>query len=209
MIYDITLTLSETLPVWPGDPQPHFKKVLKLEEGEIANVTHISMGAHTGTHVDAPSHFLKEGSSVEDLSLDTLIGKAFVIEIEGDLITKEALKKASIPQNVECLLLKTRNSNHWTNNSPHFDENFVAIAPDGAEYLVERGVKLIGVDYLSVAPFKDPTPTHQILLKASTIIVEGLNLSEIDSGEYTLYCLPLKIAGSDGAPARTILIKNM
>lgn len=206
MIYDITLTLSETLPIWPGDPQPHFKKILKLEEGEIANVTHISMGAHTGTHVDAPSHFLKEGSSVEDLSLDTLIGKAFVIEIEGDLITKEALKKASISQNVERLLIKTRNSNHWANNSSHFDENFVAISPDGAKHLVERGVKLIGVDYLSVAPFKDPTPTHQILLKASTIIVEGLNLSAVNPGEYTLYCLPLKIAGSDGAPARTILI---
>ena len=208
-IHDISLTLSESLPVWPGDRQPHFEKKMKLEQGDIANVTYMKMGVHTGTHVDAPCHFLKEGNAVEHLSLEMLIGDAVVIEaLDVDLITKEVLEKANIPANTLRLLVKTRNSEHWTKESTEFDPNYVALSADGSKYLVEKGIRLVGVDSLSVAPFNDVTPTHEILLGAEIVIVEGLNLAKIKVGHYTLCCLPLKIAGSDGSPARAVLIED-
>ncbi|NGX27332.1 MAG: Kynurenine formamidase [Chlamydiae bacterium] len=207
-IYDITPTLSDTIPVWPGDPKPEFKRVLKLENGDIANLTHMKMCAHTGTHIDAPYHFLKDGDTVENLPLEILIGEAVVIELpEENSISAEVLRLVEIPADTKRLLFKTRNSKEWVSGSTEFTEEYVAITADGAEYLVEKGIKLIGVDYLSVAPFNDLVPTHEILLKAGIIIVEGLNLSEVQGGHYTLYCLPLKIAHADGAPARAILVQ--
>jgi len=206
-IYDISLTISPDLIGWPGDGAALIERVLKIEDGEIANVTHLSMSAHTGTHIDAPYHFLKDGNTVENLPLDVLIGEASVIEIkEAPLLTATVLKEAHIPQNTKRLLIKTRNSEQWKKGAKEFIEDYVAISGDGAEYLVELGVQLIGVDYLSVAPFDDLVPTHQTLLGANVVIVEGLNLAGIEPGAYTLYCLPLKIAGSDGAPARAILV---
>lgn len=207
-MYDISLTLSESIPTWPGDRGAEFKKLLELSKGEMANVTAIKMSAHTGTHVDAPCHFLKDGYSVEKLSLEVLIGKAVVVDaLDAKLITKEVLEEINIPSNTERLLIKTRNSEQWENGATEFIEDYVAISADGAEYLVEQGVKLIGVDYLSVAPFDRLVATHQILLKAEVVVLEGINLTEISPGIYTLYCLPIKIAGSDGAPARAILVE--
>ena len=208
-IYDISVTLSESIPTWPGDRGAEFKKLLELSKGGMANVTAIKMSAHTGTHVDAPCHFLKDGDSVEKLSLEVLIGKAVVVEVlDAALITKEILKGANIPPNTERLLVKTRNSQEWASGATEFIEDYVAISADGAEYLVEQGVKLVGVDYLSVAPFDCLVATHQILLKAEVVILEGIDLTEVSPGAYTLYCLPIKIAGSDGAPARAILVEQ-
>ncbi len=207
-IYDISLTLSEAIPIWPGDRETEFKKLLEINEGEMANVTAIKMSAHAGTHVDAPCHFLKDGYPVEKLPLEVLIGKAVVIEaLDVELITKKVLEGIQIPPNTERLLVKTRNSEQWSNGATEFIEDYIAISADGAEYLVERGVKLIGVDYLSVAPFNSLVATHQILLKAEVVILEGTNLTEVPPGTYTLYCLPIKIAGSDGAPARAVLVE--
>jgi len=207
-IYDISLTLSESIPTWPGDRGAEFKKLLYLSKGEMANVTAIKMSAHTGTHVDAPCHFLKDGYSVEKLSLEVLVGKAVVVEaLDAKIITKEVLEGVNIPPNTERLLIKTRNSEQWASGATEFIEDYVAISADGAEYLVDQGVKLIGADYLSVAPFDRLVATHQILLKAEVIILEGINLIEVSPGNYTLYCLPIKIAGSDGAPARAILVE--
>jgi len=208
-LYDISLTIAEDLPVWPGDPKIELKKISQIDNGEEANVTHLSACVHIGTHVDAPDHFLGNGETVENLSLDLLVGPALVIEVpvEGQ-ITAMDLQSITIPEGTKRLLIKTANSQIWAEGLKEFKEDFIAIEADAAEYLVNQGVEVVGVDYLSVAPFADPAPTHQILLKAGTLIIEGLNLSEIVPGEYTLYCLPLKIKGSDGAPARVLLQKD-
>lgn len=206
-IYDISLTISPQLPVWPGDQNVVLERVGKIEEGDNSNVSRLDISVHTGTHVDAPVHFLQGGSSVEDMSLKTLTGRAYVLSLtDVDEITAAALQTADIPPRTRRLLFKTRNSKYWTNPSKTFQTDFVGISADGAEYLVNRGVKLVGVDYLSVAPYKESRPTHEVMLKAGMVIVEGLDLSRVSQGRYTLYCLPLKLAGSDGAPARAILI---
>jgi arylformamidase len=206
-IYDISLPISPELPVWPGDPSVVLERFARIEDGETANVSRIAMGVHTGTHVDAPYHFLADGSKVEHMQLKILIGRAYVVHLpEADVITAEVLQAADIPPRTRRLLFKTRNSNHWSNNTAGFQKDFVALSADGANYLVERGVRLVGVDYLSVAPFDAAVPTHQILLRSEVIIVEGLNLSQVAQGRYTLYCLPLFLKGAEGAPARAILV---
>ncbi len=207
-IYDISLPILPGMPVWPGDPQVIMDRVGNMDEGADANVTHLSMSVHTGTHVDAPYHFMGgEAATVDLLSLKLLTGRAYVLHLPDiDLITADVLEQADIPPRTRRLLFRTRNSDHWGNPSHEFHTNFVAINSDGAQHLVDRGVKLVGVDYLSVAPYGDSTPTHRILLSAGMLIVEGLDLSGVSQGRYTLHCLPLKLVGCDGAPARAILI---
>lgn len=208
-IYDISLTISPDLPTWPGDPPVVIGRVAKIEEGANANVSRMDMGVHTGTHVDAPFHFLSDGKGVEHLPLDRLIGRAYVLNLsEADMITAPVLKQSGIPSDTRRLLIKTRNSHYWAHGERDFQTGFVGIHADGAEFLVNLGIKLIGIDYLSVAPYKQSRPTHETLIKAGVVIVEGLNLSEITEGHYTLYCLPLKLAGCDGAPARAILLSD-
>ncbi len=207
--YDISLTLTPGLPVWPGDPKITFERISDMEKGATNNVTRLNFTTHTGTHVDAPFHFLGGNSTtVERLPLSLLTGRAYVLHLpdEVDLITARVLERADIPPRTRRLLLKTRNSALWVHPEHGFDTGFVAISPDGAQFLVDRGVKLVGVDYLSVAPFNQSVPTHHILLEAGVVVIEGLNLSEVSQGRYALYCLPLKIGGGDGAPARAILI---
>lgn len=207
--YDISLTISSRLPVWPGDPSVSIERVEKIEDGDNANVSRMIMSVHTGTHVDAPYHFLGgDTMTVDALPLKILTGRAYVLHLpdEVDQIDASVLEKADIPPRTRRLLFRTRNSTYWASKEEKFMEDFVGISEDGARFLVERGVKLVGIDYLSIAPFKQSRPTHEILLQAGVVIVEGLNLSEISQGRYTLYCLPLKLAGSDGAPARAILV---
>jgi arylformamidase len=208
-LYDISLTIAEDLPVWPGDPKIELKKISKIEEGEEANVTHISACVHIGTHVDAPDHFMGNGQTVENLPLDLLVGAAFVVDIHVDgQVSAVDLQSASIPEGTKRLLIKTSNSQIWAEGVKEFKSDFIALEADAAAYLVNQGVEVIGVDYLSVAPFADPAPTHRILLEAGVLIIEGLNLSGIEPGNYTLMCLPLKISGSDGAPARVLLKRD-
>jgi len=208
-IYDVSLPISGKLPTWPGDPKIMIDRFSKIEAGADANVTQISMCVHVGTHVDAPFHFLGGDTlTVERLPLNLLTGRAYVLQLpdEVDSIDSDILKKAQIPPRVRRLLFKTRNSTMWLRAEAEFQRDFVAISADGAQFLVERGTKLVGVDYLSVAPFSAPVPTHRILLQAGIAVVEGLDLSKVSPGRYSMYCLPLKIAGADGAPARVILI---
>jgi arylformamidase len=205
-LYDISLTIAEDLPVWPGDPQIELKKISQIVAGEMSNVTHLSASVHIGTHVDAPGHFLSGGQTVENLPLDLLVGAASLVELPVfGQISAADLQQANIPEGTERILLKTSNSQIWANGGKEFKENFIALEADAAAYLVELGIKVVGVDYLSVAPYADPAPTHRILLEAGVLIIEGLNLSGVEAGEYTLLCLPLKIKGSDGAPARVLL----
>ena len=205
--YDITLTLSPELPCWPGDTAYELERVQEIDKGATANVSSLTMSAHMGTHVDAPDHFLNNGKTVEKLALSVLSGRAYVLYLpEVDLITAAILEQAEIPPRTRRVLFKTRNSEYWSQQLKDFQTDFVALSPDAAQYLVDRGVKLVGIDYLSIAPYRQGLAAHQILLKAGMVILEGLDLSAVSPGRYTLYCLPLKLAGSDGAPARAILI---
>ena len=208
-IFDITIPISPQMPVWPGDPAVRIELVSKIEGGDNANISHISMSAHTGTHVDAPFHFLQEGVSLDQVPLDLFVGPAYVVEIPGvDLITAKDLENSDISVDVKRLLIKTRNSELWAHGETQFQTDFVALSPDAAQFLVDRRFKLVGIDYLSIAPFKQSRPTHEILLGAIVAIIEGVDLSAISTGYYMLYCLPLKIMGVDGAPARAILVNE-
>jgi len=208
-IYDISLTISPRLPTWPSDPALELEQIESMDKGAHANVTRIGAAVHLGTHVDAPHHFLNDGRTVENLPLDILTGPCYVTQLPDgvEAITAEVLDRSEITSDMKRVLFGTRNSHYWAKGESKFQTDFVAITEDGAEWLVERGIQLVGVDYLSVAPYGDSVPTHTVLLKAGVVVVEGLNLSQVVRGFYDLYCLPLKIAGSDGAPARAILIQ--
>jgi arylformamidase len=207
-IYDISLTLSPKLPVWPGEPAVKMTQTASMDAGDEYNATHLNLSAHTGTHLDAPHHFLNNHRTIESLPLDVLTGPCYVVQLPDDVdeISAEVLERISLPTSATRILFGTRNSKLWAQGETEFQENFVAISPDGAEWLVTRGVQLVGIDYLSVASYSDPVPTHQVLLGAGVIVLEGLDLSQVPRGFYDLYCLPLKLAGADGAPARAILI---
>jgi arylformamidase len=206
--HDITLTMFPGMTVWPGDPPFILEQIESMDAGAHVNVSRLSGSVHTGTHVDAPHHFLNNGQTVESLPLEVLIGPARVIQIpdKASLISAEVLERANVPAKTLRLLVKTRNSQLWQDGRNEFDKDFVAVSPDGASWLVEHGIRLVGVDYLSVAPFKASDLPHQTLLRAGVVILEGLDLNSVEPGSYSLYCLPLKLAGSDGAPARAILV---
>lgn len=208
-IVDVSLPVSPHLPVWPGDPPVRIERTSAISEGAEANVSQLSCGVHMGTHVDAPSHFIDSGHGVEDLALDTLIGRAYVLAMMGaEVIDASCLEGAELPADVRRLLFKTRNSMYWASGIKTFQEDFVAVDASGADWLVEHGVQLVGVDYLSVAPFAAGVQTHQTLLRHGIVIVEGLDLSSVQPGWYDLACLPLKIIASDGAPARAVLMSE-
>ncbi len=205
-IYDITVALHARLPVWEGDPPVELERVKSFSEGDICNLTRMNISCHTGTHVDAPCHFVEGAGTVDQLDLQVLVGPAYVVDVgEVGLIT--GVELAAIPPGTERVLFKSRNSRYWSEPDPTFHEDYVGVDVAAAEQLVAMGVKLVGVDYLSVAPYDAPTPTHVVLLGAGVIVLEGIDLSAIAPGPYTLMCLPLKIVGSDGAPARAVLVE--
>jgi arylformamidase len=208
-IFDITLPISESMAVWPGDPMVRIRQPLRLDKGDIATVSQIELGSHTGTHVDAPAHFLRHGTTIDRIDLEFLIGEALVVET-GDVDALSALhfERLDIPLGVERLLLKTKNSDHWSHKDNAFFTDFVALTEDGARWLVDRTIRLVGIDYLSAAPLEDPAPVHLILQGAGVVLVEGLNLSRVPQGRYQLICLPMKLVGCDGAPARAVLLAD-
>jgi len=206
-IQDISVLVQNGMPTWPGDPKLSLQLANSIARGDVANVTRIEMGAHTGTHMDAPFHFIANGRGIDQLPLDVLIGPCRVFDLRGDPghITRAALEKCDWA-GVTRALFKTRNSQHWANDDREFDKQFVAIAGDAARYLVERKVKLVGVDYLSVEAFGSKQfPAHEALLGAGVVIIETLNLSGVAAGDYELIALPLKLKDTDGAPARVVL----
>jgi arylformamidase len=208
-IYDVSVPISAATPIYPGDPGVEIKQWAALAGGDAANVTLLNFGAHTATHVDAPSHFIEGAPKVDALPLDVLVGPARVLVIPEDAraITAEHL----LAQNLDGatrVLFKTRNSEFWRTPSAGFRRDFTSIAPDAARALVQSGVRLVGIDYLSVEKFQaEKFETHEILLSNGIVILEGLDLREVEGGDYELICLPLKIAGGtgDGAPARVVL----
>lgn len=209
-ILDISVPVSPGLPVWPGDSPVELERYRALSAGDDANVSRICCSVHTGTHVDAPGHFIDNALTVEDLSLGTLIGPAMVIEVPVvGAIEPDFLESISLPHGTERLLFKTRNSDLWCKPDHDFHSDYVALSPQSAAWIVDRGIRLVGVDYLSVQMFDDSgSETHRTLLKAGVIVVEGLALQAVHPGSYQLICLPLKLVGSDGAPARAVLIEG-
>lgn len=209
-IIDISLTITPDIPVWPGNEKVELLRVQKIEEGANSNNSDLKMGVHVGTHVDSPFHFLPGGKSVESLALDILMGPAVIIGVgeSCDLITAAEIKKAGYVPGTLRVLFKTRNSHFWTRQLSDFQTGFVGLDAGGAQYLVDNGVRLVGIDYFSVAPYKNSKPTHETLLKAGVIILEGIDLSHIEPGPCELICLPLKLGGADGSPARAVIIKE-
>ena len=203
---DISLPIREDLLVWPGDPSVKMVWASRIEAGAQSNITSLSMSAHTGTHVDAPFHFISDGKTIDKLLFSTLIGEVKVVQIPEniDVITKTCLEIVELGNNTR-VLFKTRNSSFWADQKGKFNKDYVAVDASAASLLVERGVELIGIDYLSIAPFEATFDTHQILLSAGVVIIEGLDLSKVEPGDYRLICLPLNLIGRDGAPARAIL----
>lgn len=209
MWLDASITLRPDMPTYPGEDGPALDFLKAMARGDVADVRRLRMGLHTGTHVDAPGHFIPGAEGADALPLDMLVGPCQVADVEADPdVSATALHAALGDRPHERVLLRTRNSRaqpaSW--DRAGFDEAFAALAPDGARWLVERGVRLVGVDYLSVEPYRAPEPlTHLALLGARVVIIEGLDLRAVPAGRYELYCLPIRLAGADGAPARVLL----
>ena len=203
-LLDVSVPLTPGLPTYPGNPAFEVEPVKRIADGGSSNVSRLGMGTHTGTHIDAPKHFFDEGTTVDELPLDLLIGRTRVIDLpKRGPITADDLAAAGLREDIR-VLIRTPNSSLW--NSPSFHEDYTHLSAGGAHYLVEQGVKVIGIDYLSVEQFKSGgAPAHRALLSNGIIIIEGLNLSDADAGMYEMYCLPLRVAGGDGAPARVVL----
>ena len=206
-IHDVTFEISARTPIYKGDPGVEIASFKAFSKGDHSNVSQISMGVHTATHVDAPNHFVDGGRRVHELDPEKLVGPCRVIQIQGDVMGIE-------PQHVGDLggakrvLFKTRNSAFWATPEDGFRTDFTYLMPDTAQMLVDAGVVLVGIDYLSIEKSGSPGhPVHVTLLKNETVILEGLDLRAISPGEYELLCLPLKYDGGtgDGAPARTFL----
>lgn len=206
MIHDISVTLHNAMPVWPESPGFTLLPTREIAQGDICNNSMIRSDLHVGTHIDAPRHFLADGRSVEKIPLDILTGRAVVTCLDEEYeISAQTLESKGIPSDIERLLIRTRNSALWESGEMTFHPDYVALTADAAAWIVDKGIKLVGIDYLSIQRFQDPPDTHRILLEADTVVVEGLNLHNIESGPYELICLPLKIKDGDGAPARAIL----
>lgn len=202
---DISVRLHPEMPTWPGSVGYQRRLAQSIITGGIANVSTIEMDVHCGTHIEAPMHFIDGGAPVETIPIDTLVGPAWVVELAAvDRIDAESLEAAVPPGEVRRLLLRTRNSELWAAQAA-FATDYVALTRDGAEWVARRGVRLIGVDYLSVQRFGDDPETHRVLMRANVAILEGLDLSHAPPGHYRLTCLPMYLADAEAAPARAIL----
>jgi arylformamidase len=210
-VYDVSLVLRPDMPTWPGESGPTFTPLRRIAKGDGANVSVVTFGNHTGTHVDPPIHFIEGANTVDRLPIDALVGPCRVIGYDGEGHIGEGwLERHTPARGVERVLFRTRNSDLWRTGAP-FAKDFVALDAGGARWLVEQGVKLVGIDYLSIEPFGSGPlghPVHKALLAKEVVIVEGLDLSAVEEGDYDLVCAPLKLEGSDGSPARVFLIER-
>jgi arylformamidase len=205
---DISVLLEPGLAPFPRNSAVALVPVLRRANGDPSDVSELRIGTHTGTHVDAPSHDTDGGATAEETALDALVGEAWVLDARETACHIDAadLERHWPPGTVERVLIRTRNSDHWGRSSEPYPTDFVALRPDAAAFLVERGVRLVGTDGLSIEPYRTPgRPTHRQLVDAGVVIVEGLDLRGIAAGRYLLVCLPLRLRGADGSPARAIL----
>jgi arylformamidase len=208
-IYDLTVPLTNGMPIYPGDSGIEIRDWASLARGDTANVSVLNLGAHTGTHVDAPAHFIEGAAKVESLQLEVLIGEAEVVEVphESSVIDEAFVLQHCRPGTIR-LLFKTRNSAFWAASQNDFRHDYTYLELAAAKRLVELGTRLVGIDYISIEQFgQERHETHHALLAQGVVILEGLNLSDVPAGKYELICLPLRIRSGlgDGAPARAVL----
>ena len=206
-LIDVSVPLDANLPTYPGNTPYSLEAVKRMARGDSSNVSTLHLSAHSGTHVDAPCHFFDGAPGAEALPLEMLVGRARVIEITSRKgIGADELAGAHLSEDVR-VLIKTSNSRLW--GSAEFHTDYTGVTESGAKYLLEHGIKVVGVDYLSVEEFRKPgAPAHHVLLGAGIIVIEGLNLRDVDPGVYEMFCLPLALVGSDGAPARVVLRRS-
>jgi arylformamidase len=203
-VVDISVPVREGMVVYEGDPDVRLERVAAIADGAAANLSRLDFGVHSGTHVDAPVHFIDGAPGADALSLDALVGPAHVVDathMHSDL-DADTLGALGLPDGAERLLFKTPNSRLWTRDE--FVRDFISLTGDGAAALVARGVRLVGIDYLSIGD----ADVHRTLLRAGVAVLESVDLREIEPGAYWLACLPLKLVGADGAPARAVLIRD-
>jgi arylformamidase len=205
---DISVLVEPDLAPYPRNPAVAILPALRRANGDTSNVSEIRMGTHTGTHVDAPSHDTDGAATADQIALDILVGEAWVVDARGIAghLDASALERLWPSDRVERLLVRTANSDHWDHPADPYPTDFVGLLPDAAALLVERGVRLVGTDGLSIEPYCTPgRPTHAVLVEAEVVVVEGLDLRGVEAGRYQLICLPLRLRGADGSPARAIL----
>ncbi len=205
-VIDISVPNRAGMHVYPGDPVPQVDAVRRIANGDVCNLSLLTLGSHTGTHVDAPYHFLADGARLGDVALDRMVGEALVADLRGRVaVDGEALLAVRDLRDGDILLCRTDNSARWA--SPEFRRDFTYLTEDAAELLVARDVRAVGMDYLSIEQFGSRDfPVHHRLLGAGVFVIEGLDLSDVEPGRYTLVCLPLKFPELDGAPARAVLL---
>jgi arylformamidase len=203
-LIDVSVPIDGNLPTYPGNVPFSLEPTKRISGGASSNVSAIHMSVHTGTHVDAPRHFFDNAAGVDALPLEMLMGRTRVVEVTSRRgIGPDDLSSVDLSEELR-VLIKTHNSRYW--GSPEFQPGYVGVTDAGARHLIEHGIKVLGVDYLSVEEFKKPgAPAHHLLLGGGTIVIEGLNLRDVEPGVYEMYCLPLRIVGADGAPARVVL----
>jgi arylformamidase len=208
-IYDISVPLSATTPTYPNDPAIEIQSWSDLGRGDRANVSLLHFGAHSGTHVDAPAHFMAGGLKVDALPLEKLLGEVTVVEVPVDVTAIDRdFVHHHCNQATQRVLFKTRNSGFWNDPEVGFRTDYTYLEPGAARRLTEVGIQLVGIDYLSIEQYKSESfETHLILLSSGVVILEGVDLRNVSAGRYELICLPLRIAGGsgDGAPVRAIL----
>jgi arylformamidase len=204
-LIDVSQEIFPGMTVWPGDPGVELTRESDMESGAHSNTSRLQCGTHTGTHIDAPLHFLPGAAPLDSIPPAALIGPAWIADFpEAKRLRDDNLEAAGIPEGVERLLLKTSNSRSW-NPESEFREDYVGLDESGAEWIVKRNIRLVGIDYLSVAARDRTGPVHRILLGKPVVIVEGLNLSQAPAGRCRFYCLPLRLRGAEAAPARAVI----
>jgi arylformamidase len=210
-ILDISLPLAPDMPVSHRNPRFEVRPVMRRTAGDATDVSELRLGSHSGTHVDAPAHLLDHGASAEALELNALLGDAFVVDLRSVAghIDGEALDRCDVPPRVERLLIRTRNSDARPAIPDEWWQDYIGLSSDGAGWVANRNLLLVGIDGPSIEPFDTPgRPTHRLLLEAGVVILEGLDLAAVQPGRYRLACLPLRLVGLDGAPARAVLIRD-
>jgi arylformamidase len=205
-VIDISVRLEDGMPTWPGSVGFHRHDAMRIADGDPANVSRVDLDVHSGTHVEAPLHFLEDGLALDDIPLDTFVGPAIVADLRGvRAIGAAQLESAGLPPGTERVLIRTDNSPLWAHPDRRFRTDYVGLTADGARWVADRGIRLVGIDYLSIQRYEDDFETHRILLRAGTVILEGLDLGSVDAGPYELSCLPVRIADAEAAPVRAVL----
>ncbi|HEX2341022.1 MAG TPA: cyclase family protein [Vicinamibacterales bacterium] len=203
-LLDVSLPLDARLPIWPSNPPFDLTPVKQIAAGASSNVSRLTLGTHTGTHIDAPRHMIDGAPTLDQVPIDALIGPARVVAVDTDRAIEPRHVDGDALQGSTRILFKTRNSTFW--GTPQFRSDFVFLTEEAARALVDAGVQLVGIDYLSIEEYRKPgAPAHKALLSSGVVIVEGLDLSSAEPGPYEVICLPVRVMGADGAPARVIL----